>query len=104
MLGDFTPCSSSKYLALHLRFEEDMVAYSLCHFGGGEYEKKELEAYREVHFPLLIKRIKNSKYGPNSLLPVLCGLMLFSCTYAVDPFSPPLMPVGLFLSRSCGSW
>ncbi|XVF27475.1 hypothetical protein REPUB_Repub14bG0110600 [Reevesia pubescens] len=38
-----------------------MVAYSLCDFGGREYEKKELEAYREVHFPLLIECLKNSK-------------------------------------------
>ncbi|XP_039036208.1 O-fucosyltransferase 8-like [Hibiscus syriacus] len=71
LLGDFAPGvsskedyvarGSSKYLALHLRFEEDMVAYSLCDFGGGEYEKKELETYREVHFPLLIERLKNTK-------------------------------------------
>lgn len=52
-----------KYLALHLRFEVDMVAYSLCEFGGGENEKKELQAYREIHFPLLIERLKNSRYG-----------------------------------------
>lgn len=50
-----------KYLALHLRFEEDMVAYSLCDFGGGETEHKELQAYREEHFPLLLKRLKKSK-------------------------------------------
>ncbi|KAA8519637.1 hypothetical protein F0562_013918 [Nyssa sinensis] len=50
----------SKYLALHMRFEVDMVAYSLCEFGGGEDEKKELQAYRELHFPLLIERMKNS--------------------------------------------
>ncbi|KAF8048260.1 hypothetical protein N665_2585s0003 [Sinapis alba] len=50
-----------KYLALHLRFEEDMVAYSLCDFGGGETERKELQAYREDHFPLLLKRLKESK-------------------------------------------
>ncbi|KAK8297091.1 hypothetical protein V6Z11_D05G163900 [Gossypium hirsutum] len=71
LLGDFAPGISpkqhniasgpSRYLALHLRFEEDMVAYSLCDFGGGDYEKKELEAYRDVHFPLLIERLKNSK-------------------------------------------
>ncbi|XP_021293844.1 uncharacterized protein At1g04910 isoform X3 [Herrania umbratica] len=71
LLGDFIPRISSKkhnaargpfkYLALHLRFEEDMVAYSLCDFGGGEYEQKELQAYRGVHFPLLIERLKNSK-------------------------------------------
>ncbi|XP_059438039.1 O-fucosyltransferase 8 isoform X2 [Corylus avellana] len=50
----------SKYLALHLRFEVDMVAYSMCEFGGGENERKELQAYREIHFPLLIERLKNS--------------------------------------------
>ncbi|KAJ0228803.1 O-fucosyltransferase 8 [Hirschfeldia incana] len=50
-----------KYLALHLRFEEDMVAYSLCDFGGGETERKELQAYREYHFPLLVKRLKELK-------------------------------------------
>lgn len=52
----------SKYLALHLRFEVDMVAYSLCEFGGGDTERKELQTYREIHFPLLIERLKKSKY------------------------------------------
>lgn len=50
-----------KYLALHLRFEVDMVAYSLCEFGGGQVEKTELQVYRENHFPLLMQRLKNSK-------------------------------------------
>ena len=44
-----------KYLGLHLRFEIDMAAYSMCEFGGGESEKMELEAYREIHFPMLTK-------------------------------------------------
>ncbi|KAK9022826.1 hypothetical protein V6N11_003065 [Hibiscus sabdariffa] len=71
LLEDFAPRISSRqhnvargtsrYLALHLRFEEDMVAYSLCDFGGGENEKNELQAYREVHFALLIERLRNSK-------------------------------------------
>ncbi|KAG2684026.1 hypothetical protein I3760_10G060100 [Carya illinoinensis] len=70
LLGNFMPenpsneldavSGPSKYLALHLRFEVDMVAYSLCEFGGGESEKKELQAYREIHFPLVIERLKNS--------------------------------------------
>lgn len=55
--------ASSKYFALHLRFEEDMVAYSQCDFGGGEKERRELQAYRQVHFPLLIERLKASKYA-----------------------------------------
>ncbi|QCD76871.1 O-fucosyltransferase [Vigna unguiculata] len=51
---------SAKYLALHLRFEIDMVAYSLCEFGGGEEERKELQAYRERHFPLFLERLKKN--------------------------------------------
>lgn len=49
-------------LALHLRFEEDMVAYSQCDFGGGENEQKKLQLYRKNHFSSLIERLKNSKY------------------------------------------
>lgn len=50
-----------KYISLHLRFEVDMIAYSLCDFGGGDEEDSELQAYREIHFPMLIERLKNSK-------------------------------------------
>ncbi|MFS7997995.1 putative GDP-fucose protein O-fucosyltransferase [Helianthus anomalus] len=50
-----------RYLALHLRFEIDMVAHSLCDFGGGE-EEKELQAYREIHFPRLVELNNSTKY------------------------------------------
>ncbi|KAM7505966.1 hypothetical protein LguiB_004870 [Lonicera macranthoides] len=69
LTGHNTKKGPSKYLALHLRFEVDMVAYSLCEFGGGETERRELQAYRELHFPLLIERLKNSMY-------VLCSVAL----------------------------
>ncbi|XP_076944577.1 O-fucosyltransferase 8-like [Bidens hawaiensis] len=49
-----------KYIAF-MRFEIDMVAYSLCEFGGGQDEKTELQTYREIHFPLLMQRLKESK-------------------------------------------
>ena len=52
---------SSRYLALHLRFEIDMVAHSLCNFGGGGEEMQELEAYREIHFPALTLLKKTTK-------------------------------------------
>ncbi|KAJ6333785.1 hypothetical protein OIU77_009631 [Salix suchowensis] len=55
---------ASRYLALHLRFEIDMVAHSLCEYGGGEEERKELEAYREIHFPALTLLKKTTKYAP----------------------------------------
>ncbi|XP_047307884.1 O-fucosyltransferase 15-like [Impatiens glandulifera] len=54
-----------RYLALHLRFEIDMVAHSLCEFGGGEAEKQELESYREIHFPVL-SQLKKTKKLPSS--------------------------------------
>lgn len=54
---------ASKYLALHLRFEIDMVAHSLCEFGGGDEEQKELEAFREIHFPALVLLKKTTKYA-----------------------------------------
>ncbi|ERM97661.1 hypothetical protein AMTRI_Chr01g132450 [Amborella trichopoda] len=77
--------SQPRYLALHLRFEMDMVAYSLCEFGGGENEKKELQAYRETHFPALVMRTRNSqvassedlrKLGRCPLTPEEAALML----------------------------
>lgn len=51
----------SSYLALHLRFEIDMVAHSLCEYGGGEEERRELEAYRAIHFPALMELMKMKK-------------------------------------------
>ncbi|VVA91049.1 unnamed protein product [Arabis nemorensis] len=60
--------SSSKYLALHLRFEIDMVAHSLCYFGGGETEQKELDSYRQKHFPSLSTLTKKKKFpSPDAL-------------------------------------
>ena len=55
------PKSMSRYLALHVRFEIDMAAYSMCYFGGGKEEEEELEAYRQVHFPALSLLKKTSK-------------------------------------------
>lgn len=52
----------SRYLAVHLRFEIDMAAYSMCHFGGGKDEEDELEAYRAVHFPALTLLKNTTKY------------------------------------------
>ncbi|KAF8413728.1 hypothetical protein HHK36_001721 [Tetracentron sinense] len=75
----------SKFLALHLRFEMDMVAYSLCEFGGGENERKELQAYREIHFALLVERLKKTepvspaklrKLGRCPLMPEEAALVL----------------------------
>jgi hypothetical protein len=69
----FAAGGPSRYLALHMRFEEDMVAYSLCEFGGGEDERRELQAYRETHFPTLAARLRNA-YVTRQPLPTSASL------------------------------
>ncbi|XP_019157884.1 PREDICTED: uncharacterized protein At1g04910 [Ipomoea nil] len=39
--------SGGKYVSVHLRFEEDMVAFSCCIYDGGEKEKLEMDVARE---------------------------------------------------------
>ncbi|KAK8642224.1 hypothetical protein V6N13_011579 [Hibiscus sabdariffa] len=58
----------SRYMALHLRFEIDMVAHSLCEFGGGEDERRELEAFRQIHFPALTELEKTGKLPSPAML------------------------------------
>ncbi|KAG0473408.1 hypothetical protein HPP92_015265 [Vanilla planifolia] len=62
------PSLASRYLAIHLRYEIEMAAYSLCYFGGGKEEVEELEAYRQIHFPVLTALRKTTKMpSPNVL-------------------------------------
>ncbi|XP_073066104.1 LOW QUALITY PROTEIN: protein ESMERALDA 1-like [Primulina eburnea] len=39
--------NSGKYVSVHLRFEEDMVAFSCCIYDGGKQEKIDMDAARE---------------------------------------------------------
>ncbi|KAK7273838.1 hypothetical protein RIF29_14902 [Crotalaria pallida] len=39
--------NGGKYVSIHLRFEEDMVAFSCCVFDGGKQEKEDMGAARE---------------------------------------------------------
>ncbi|GMY18610.1 protein ESMERALDA 1 [Fagus crenata] len=39
--------NGGKYISVHLRFEEDMVAFSCCVYDGGEQEKVDMRAARE---------------------------------------------------------
>jgi len=70
--------SSSKYLSFHLRFEVDMAAYSMCEFGGGEDERRELQAYTEIHFPTVTIHKKSVKIPSAAALGALgrCPLTL----------------------------
>ncbi|KAK2965413.1 hypothetical protein RJ640_001490 [Escallonia rubra] len=39
--------NGGKYVSVHLRFEEDMVAFSCCVYDGGKKEKEDMDAARE---------------------------------------------------------
>ncbi|RDY06857.1 hypothetical protein CR513_09104, partial [Mucuna pruriens] len=76
---------SKHFIALHLRFEPDMLAFSGCYYGGGEKEKKELGEIR--------KRWKNlhasnpdkvRRHGRCPLTPEEVGLMLRALGYGGD--------------------
>ncbi|BAT92985.1 O-fucosyltransferase 9 isoform X1 [Vigna umbellata] len=75
--------SGGKYVSVHLRFEEDMVAFSCCEYDGGEEEKHEMDIARERSWRGKFKRkhriIKpgaNRIDGRCPLTPLEVGLML----------------------------
>ncbi|KAF3677078.1 putative multiple C2 and transmembrane domain-containing protein 1-like [Capsicum annuum] len=46
-MKDRSANNSGKYISVHLRFEEDMVAFSCCIYDGGGKEKIDMDAARE---------------------------------------------------------
>lgn len=76
---------SKHYIALHLRFEPDMLAFSGCDYGGGEKEKKELGAIRRRWKTLHITNPdKERRHGKCPLTPKEVGLMLRAFGYGSD--------------------
>ncbi|PVH35677.1 hypothetical protein PAHAL_7G244200 [Panicum hallii] len=49
---------SPRYVAVHLRFEPDMLAFSGCYYGGGEKERKELGEIRKRWDTLPVRLLK----------------------------------------------
>ncbi|KAA8537424.1 hypothetical protein F0562_026889 [Nyssa sinensis] len=73
---------SKHYVALHLRFEPDMLAFSGCYYGGGEKERKELGAIRRRWKTLHISNPdKGRRQGRCPLTPEEVGLMLRALGY-----------------------
>ncbi|TVU10267.1 hypothetical protein EJB05_43788, partial [Eragrostis curvula] len=76
---------SRYFIALHLRFEPDMLAFSGCYYGGGEKERRELGAIRKrwktlhIHDP-----DKGRRQGRCPLTPEEVGLMLRALGYSSD--------------------
>ncbi|XP_049398373.1 O-fucosyltransferase 16-like [Solanum stenotomum] len=77
--------SSKHYIALHLRFEPDMLAFSGCYYGGGDKERTELGKIRRRW-----KTLHNSnpekarRQGRCPLTPEEVGLMLRALGYGED--------------------
>ncbi|KAK2660891.1 hypothetical protein Ddye_007424 [Dipteronia dyeriana] len=76
---------SKHYIALHLRFEPDMLAFSGCYYGGGDKERKELGAIRKRWKTLHISNPdKERRHGKCPLTPQEVGLMLRALGYDSD--------------------
>ncbi|KAJ7300205.1 hypothetical protein O6H91_06G050400 [Diphasiastrum complanatum] len=80
---ELSSSTHGKYVAVHLRFEEDMVAFSCCIYDGGEEEKMELDAARERGWRGKFKKpgrvIKPGAFrmdGKCPLTPLEVGMML----------------------------
>lgn len=74
---------NGKYVAVHLRFEEDMVAFSCCIYDGGKGEEQELDAARERGWRgkfqrpgRVIRPAANRMNGKCPLTPLEVGLVL----------------------------
>ncbi|XP_030524828.1 O-fucosyltransferase 10-like [Rhodamnia argentea] len=75
--------TGGKYVSIHLRFEEDMVAFSCCAYDGGKTEKIELDMIRERGWKGKFKRRDriivpglNRLEGKCPLTPLEVGMML----------------------------
>ncbi|WOL18883.1 hypothetical protein Cni_G27680 [Canna indica] len=73
------------FIALHLRFEPDMLAFSGCYYGGGEKERRELGAIRRRWKTLHMSNPdKARRQGRCPLTPEEVGLMLRGLGYGND--------------------
>ncbi|KAM4077270.1 hypothetical protein ACJW30_12G126200 [Castanea mollissima] len=80
-----------KYISVHLRFEEDMVAFSCCVYDGGEAEKIEMDSVREKGWRGKFKRKDriilpglNRINGKCPLSPLEVGMMLRGMGFSND--------------------
>ncbi|KAI3736450.1 hypothetical protein L6452_15991 [Arctium lappa] len=76
---------SNRFIALHLRFESDMLAFSGCYYGGGDQERRELQQIRR-RWKTLHKRNpdRERRQGRCPLTPEEVGLMLRALGYGSD--------------------
>lgn len=76
---------SKNFIALHLRFEPDMLAFSGCYYGGGDKERRELGAIRKRWKTLHSSNPdRGRRQGKCPLTPEEVGLMLRSLGFGKD--------------------
>eukprot|EP00897_Mesotaenium_endlicherianum_P007531 jgi/Mesen1/6806/ME000035S06190 len=73
------------YIAVHLRFEKDMLAFSGCYFGGGSQERQELALIRKRWKTLRARSPqKERRKGRCPLTPTEVGLLLRALGHGND--------------------
>lgn len=78
---------ATRFIAVHLRFEPDMLAFSGCYYGGGEKERYELGEIRKRWTTLPdLSPDGERKRGKCPLTPHEVGLMLRALGFANDTF------------------
>ncbi|XP_054808211.1 O-fucosyltransferase 29-like [Prosopis cineraria] len=78
---------TDRFIAVHLRFEPDMLAFSGCYFGGGEKERRELGEIRKRWTTLPdLSPDGERKRGKCPLTPHEVGLMLRALGFANDTY------------------
>ncbi|KAL7082906.1 hypothetical protein ACP275_14G130400 [Erythranthe tilingii] len=76
---------SKHFIALHLRYEPDMLAFSGCYYGGGDKETKELSAIRKRWKTLHTKDPERERrHGKCPLSPEEVGIMLRALGFGED--------------------
>ncbi|KAK8584482.1 hypothetical protein V6N13_109874 [Hibiscus sabdariffa] len=78
---------AKRFIAVHLRFEPDMLAFSGCYFGGGEKERYELGEIRKRWETLTdVDADGERRRGRCPLTPHEVGLMLRALGFANDTY------------------
>lgn len=76
---------SGRFIALHLRFEPDMLAFSGCYYGGGDIERRELGEIRKRWKTLHASNPdRERRHGKCPLTPEEVGLMLRALGFGKD--------------------
>ncbi|XP_024514901.1 O-fucosyltransferase 16 isoform X1 [Selaginella moellendorffii] len=79
--------SGGRFIALHLRYEPDMLAFSGCYYGGGDREVRELASIRKRWKNLRVRSPERERRnGKCPLTPMEVGLMLRALGFSNETY------------------